>query len=52
MRIKFLLQLEKERSTKNNHFFKDYRRQFLSFYNGLFQNISNYHVFEFSQAPG
>jgi hypothetical protein len=41
MRIKFLLQIEKEPSMKNNHFFKDYRRKFLSFYKGRFYKPSN-----------
>ncbi|KAI9508381.1 P-loop containing nucleoside triphosphate hydrolase protein [Russula earlei] len=40
-RVKFLLEVEKEPSTKNTHYFKDYRRKFLCFYNGLYHKDSN-----------
>jgi hypothetical protein len=30
--IKFLLGVEKEPSTRHTHYFKDYRRQFFTFY--------------------
>ncbi len=40
-RIKFLLDVEKEPSTENTHYFKDYRRKFLSFYKGLYNKDSN-----------
>ena len=39
--IKFLLDVEKEPSAPNTHYFKDYRRKFLSFYNGLYHSNSN-----------
>jgi hypothetical protein len=40
-RIKFLLEVELEPSTRNTHYFKDYRRKFLSFYRGLYHKDSN-----------
>ena len=39
--IKFLLQVEKEPSTKNVHYFKDYRRNFFAVYKGIFNSGSN-----------
>ena len=33
--------MEKEPSTENTHYFKDYRRKFLSFYKGLYNKDSN-----------
>jgi hypothetical protein len=39
--IEFLLKTEKEPSTENKHYFKDYRRKFLAFYNGQYQRVSN-----------
>ena len=42
-RIKFLLKVEEEPSTRNTDYFKDYRRKFLSFYSGLFHEDSNDH---------
>ena len=35
-----------EPSTRNTNYFKDYRRKFLSFYCGLFQEDSNNHFIE------
>ena len=60
-RINFLLEVESEPSTQITHYFKDYRRKFLSFYKGLYHRNSNDqfierlqgHVFrtaEFTQA--
>jgi len=40
-RIKFLLDVEKEPSAPTTHYFKDYRRKFLSFYIGLYHSNSN-----------
>lgn len=39
--IEFLLQVEKEPSTKNVYYFKDYRRNFFAFYKGIFNCGSN-----------
>jgi hypothetical protein len=33
--------VEREPSTENTHYFKDYRRKFLSFYKGLYNKNSN-----------
>jgi hypothetical protein len=40
-RIEFLLKVEEEPSTRNTSYFKDYRRKFLNFYNGVFHGDSN-----------
>jgi hypothetical protein len=41
-RIKSLLKVEKEPSTRNTKYFKDYRGKFLAFYSGLFrQNLND-----------
>jgi hypothetical protein len=40
-RIKSLLEVEMEPSTQSTHYFKDYRRKFLSFYRGLYHQDSN-----------
>src|SRR5712671_4737201 len=45
-RVKFLLEVEREPSTKNTHYFKDYRRKFLCFYTGLYHKDSNDHFIE------
>ena len=39
--IEFLLQVEKEPSTKNVYYFKDYRRNVFAFYKGIFNCGSN-----------
>jgi len=39
--IRFLLQVEKEPSTKNVHYFKDYRKNFFAVYKGIFNSGSN-----------
>jgi hypothetical protein len=39
--IRFLLQVEKEPSTKNDHYFKNYRRKFFAVYKGIFNSGSN-----------
>ena len=39
--IEFLLRVEKEPSTKNVYYFKDYRRNFLAFYKRIFNCGSN-----------
>ena len=39
--IKFLLEVEKEPSTKNVHYFKDYHRKIFAFYKGIFNSGSN-----------
>ena len=45
-RIKSLLKVEMEPSTRNTNYFKEYRRKFLSFYSGLFHEDSNGHFTE------
>ncbi|KAH9965455.1 P-loop containing nucleoside triphosphate hydrolase protein [Russula dissimulans] len=45
-RVEFLLEVEREPSTKNTHYFKDYRRKFLCFYTGLYHKDSNDHFIE------
>ncbi len=45
-RIKFLLKVEKEPSTRNTNYFKDYRRKFLSFYSGLLHEDENDHFID------
>jgi len=40
-RIRFLLKIEMEPSTRNTSYFKNYHRNFLSFYKGLFHKDSN-----------
>src|SRR6266581_3468286 len=61
--IGFLLQVEKEPSTKNDHYFKNYRRKFFAVYKGIFNSGSNgdfvqrvqrriYQSPEFTQALG
>jgi hypothetical protein len=44
--IKFFLKVEREPSTRNTNYFKDYRRKFLSFYSGIFHEDSNDHFIE------
>lgn len=39
--IKFLLEVEKEPSTRHTHYFKDYRRKFFAFYKGIYNSSSN-----------
>ncbi|KAH9976107.1 P-loop containing nucleoside triphosphate hydrolase protein [Lactifluus volemus] len=39
-RIEFILQVEREPFTQNKDYFKDYRRKFLAFYNGLYHKHS------------
>ena len=51
-RIKFLLKIEMEPSTRNTNYFKDYHRKFLSFYKGLFHEDSNDHFVERAQGRG
>jgi hypothetical protein len=55
-RIEFLLKVEEEPSTRNTNYFKDYRRKFLSFYSGLFNEDNNDHFIDriqgrMSQSP-
>ncbi len=45
-RIKFLLEVETEPSTRNTDYYKDYRRKFFGFYKGLFNEESNDHFIE------
>ncbi|KAI0002262.1 P-loop containing nucleoside triphosphate hydrolase protein [Russula compacta] len=40
-RINFHQEVEREPSTQNTHYFKDYRRKFLSFYTGQYHKDSN-----------
>ncbi|KAI0250045.1 P-loop containing nucleoside triphosphate hydrolase protein [Lactifluus subvellereus] len=51
-RIEFLLQVEREPSTQNKHYFKDYRRKFLALYKGLFHTHSNDAFIERLQGRG
>lgn len=39
--IMFLLEVEKEPSTRHTHYFKDYRRKFFAFYKGIYNSSSN-----------
>jgi hypothetical protein len=44
--IKFLLEVEKEPSTRYTHYFKDYRRKFFAFYKGIYNSSSNSNFIE------
>ncbi|KAI9508380.1 P-loop containing nucleoside triphosphate hydrolase protein [Russula earlei] len=48
--IKFLLNVEKQPSTINVHYFKDYRRKFFAFYMGISNSNSNSNFIETLQA--
>ena len=42
-RVKFLLEVEMEPSTRNTSYYKDYRKKFLNFYSCLFHEDDNDH---------
>lgn len=49
-RIECLLKVEREPSTRNTDYFKNYRRKFLGLYSGLFHGDSNGHFIEYDQG--
>ncbi|KAH9965456.1 P-loop containing nucleoside triphosphate hydrolase protein [Russula dissimulans] len=48
--IKFSLNVEREPSTKNTHYFQDYRQKFFAFYKGIFNGDSNSNFIEILQG--
>jgi hypothetical protein len=50
--IKFLLDVEKEPSTRHTHYFKGYRRQFFTFYKGIYSRSSNSNFIERLRSTG
>lgn len=50
--IKFLLEVEKEPSTRHTHYFKDYRRKFFAFYKGIYNSSSNGNFIERLRSTG
>ncbi|KAF8504661.1 P-loop containing nucleoside triphosphate hydrolase protein [Russula emetica] len=50
--IKFLLEGEKEPSTRHTHYFKDYRRKFFAFYKGIYNSSSNSNFIERLRSTG
>lgn len=50
--IKFLLEVEKEPSTRYPHHFKDYCRKFFAFYKGIYNSSSNSDFIERLRSTG
>ena len=50
--IKFLLEVEKERSIRHTHYFKDYRLKFVAFYKGIYNSSSNSNFIERLRSTG
>jgi hypothetical protein len=50
--IKFLLEVEKEPSTRHAHYFKDYRQKFFAFYKGIYNSSSNGNFIESLRSTG
>lgn len=50
--IRFLLEVEKEPSTRHTHYLKDYRRKFFALYKGMYNSSSNSNFIESLRSTG